>query len=392
MTQRARSEFAQALAAVAAERGVDSSIILEGIKLAIIAAYRRDAREHGEEVNEEEVFEAEIDHNSGEAKIFKIEGKKKNDVTPPGFGRIAAQTAGQVIRQKIREAEREAVLSGFEGRVGQLVSGVILRFDGQDVKVDLGKTEAILPHDERVPSERFDSGQRLSFLLKEIRDGVRGKELIVTRRDPVFIKKLFEREVPELASHSVEIRAIARDAGVRTKIAVASKTSGVDPVGSCVGQKGVRVQEVIKEVGGEKIDVIPYLDDPVEFIRAALSPAQNLIIETDKEKKEAKVSAPHDQLSLVIGRDGQNVRLAAELTGYVIDVKGSGLPEGELTEVEKKPADADSASVATSAKGAAVAGKEVVGGDAEGDQPQPKTSQVDQVEEVEKVEEEKEAA
>ncbi len=345
MAQRARSEFSQALAAVAAERGVDPNIVVESIKAAIVAAYRRDAKERGEEFDEEQVFEAEIDSDSGEARVFVIRDDKKEDVTPPGFGRIAAQTAKQVIRQKIREAERETVLSDYQGKVGQLVSGIILRFEGQDVRVDLGKTEAIMPHNERIPTERFESGQRLAFLLKEIREGnplgiavqvPRPRELIVSRSDPLFIKKLFEREVPELASRSVDIRAIARDPGIRTKIAVVANTSGVDPVGSCVGQRGVRVQEVIKEVGGEKIDVIPYTEDAIQFITVALSPAQNLSIEIDIEKKRAKVTAPQDQLSLVIGRDGQNVRLATEITGYTIDVVGAqGAP---AEEVEKKEA------------------------------------------------------
>lgn len=346
MAQRARSEFAQALAAVAAERGVDAGVVLESIKMAIVAAYRRDARERGEEIGEEEVVEAEIHSDTGEAKVFHIDGDQKKDITPPGFGRIAAQTAKQVIRQKIREAERETILADFGTKIGQLVSGVILRFEGQDVKVDLGRAEAIMPHDERIPTERFESGQRLSFLLKEIREGVRGKELIVSRSSPLFIKKLFEREVPELANHNVEISAIARDPGVRTKIAVATRASGVDPVGSCVGQRGVRVQEVIKEVGGEKIDVIPFVEDAAKFIEAALSPAQNLSIEINREEKRAKVTAPQDQLSLVIGKDGQNVRLAGELTGYVIDVVGAvGAPSSAeaaagkpVEEVEKKEA------------------------------------------------------
>lgn len=333
MAQRARSEFAQALAAVAAERGIEASVVLESIKAAIVAAYRRDARERGEEVSEEEEFQAELNSDTGEASVFADREGKRVEVTPPGFGRIAAQTAKQVIRQKIREAERESVLSDYEVKVGQLVSGVILRFEGQDVRVDLGKTEAILPHAERIPTERFESGQRLTFLLKEIREGTRGREIIVSRAAAMFVQKLFEREVPELGSHSIEIRGIAREPGVRTKIAVASRTSGVDPVGSCVGQRGVRVQEVIKEVGGEKIDVIPYTEDAAQFIEASLSPAQNLSIELDREAKRAKVTAPQDQLSLVIGKEGQNVRLAGELTGYVIDVLGQ--PEEKVEKVDE---------------------------------------------------------
>lgn len=343
MAQKARSEFTQALTAVAAERGIDQSVVLESIKSAIVAAYRRDSKERGEEVSEEDIFDVELNPDTGEAKVFKIIGKKKDDVTPAGFGRIAAQTAGQVIRQRIREAERENVLSVFEGKIGQLVSGVILRFDGQAVKVDLGKAEAIMPPGERVASERFEAGQRATFLLKETKEGIKGKELIVSRADPSFVKRLFEREVPELASRAVEIKAIARHPGVRTKIAVAAMTSGVDPVGSCVGQRGVRVQEVIKEIGGEKIDVIPWVDNPEQLITAALSPAQNLKIAIDRDKKRASVSAPQDQLSLVIGKEGQNVKLAAELTGYTIDVKGVEVtePQIELEKIEKKPVDTE---------------------------------------------------
>lgn len=333
MTQLPKSEFAQALAAVAAERSITADTIIESIKSAIIAAYRRDAREKGQVVEEEQQFDAELNPDTGEARVFEIVQGGKKDVTPPGFGRIAAQTAKQVIHQKIREAEREVVLSGYENRIGQLVSGIVLRFDGQDVRVDIGKAEAIMPVSERVPSERLESGQRLAFLLKEIRDGLRGRELVVSRTDPMFIHKLFEREVPELAAKSVEVKAIARDPGIRTKFAVASKTSGVDPVGSCVGQKGVRVQAVINEVGGEKIDVIPWTDDVAELITLALAPAQNVSVRVNKEQKTATALVAQDQLSLAIGKDGQNVRLASRLAGYEIEVEAQSLEK-----IEKKEA------------------------------------------------------
>lgn len=327
MAQLPKSEFVQALSAVAAERGIDSTIVIESIKAALVAAYIHDAKEHDGETEDKE-FEGEISPDTGEAKIFLILGDgKKQDVTPPGFGRIAAQTARQVIRQKIREAERDAVISGFEARVGQLVSGVVLRFDGQSVRIDLGKTEGIMPAGERIGGERLEGGQRLMFLIKEIQETERGRDIILTRADPLFIQKLFEREVPEIASHAVEIRAIAREAGVRTKIAVGSKASGVDPVGSCVGQKGVRVQTVINEVNGEKIDVIPWVEDPAQLITVALSPAQNLQVRVDKNKKTARVLVPREQLSVAIGKDGQNVRLASRLVGYTIDVQGTGEPE-----------------------------------------------------------------
>ncbi|MEK7188222.1 MAG: NusA N-terminal domain-containing protein, partial [Patescibacteria group bacterium] len=236
--QTPRTEFAQALKALAIERGLDASVILETIKQAIVAAYKRDARERGEEENEEISFDVEMNPVSGEAKILSFKAGKpedKKDVTPPGFGRIAAQTAKQVIHQKIREAEKDAIIGEFSGRIGSLISGMILRFDGSDVKVDIGRTEAMMPAEERIPSERLSLNQRLTFLLKDIREGIRDKEIILSRADPEFVKKLFAREVPEISSGSVEIKTIARESGIRTKITVASSQPGVDPVGSCVG-------------------------------------------------------------------------------------------------------------------------------------------------------------
>jgi N utilization substance protein A len=335
-----RTEFAQALRAIASERGLDAEVILETIKQAIIAAYRRDAKERGEDTEEME-FEVELDPRTGEAKIFAYPPEKpeeKKDVTPPGFGRIAAQTAKQVIHQKIREAEKGAIMDEYEGRVGSLISGMILRFDGSDVRVDLGRAEGIMPAKERVPDERLNPNQRLSFLLKDIQDGPRGKQLVLSRADPLFVQKLFEREVPEMSSGSVEVKAIAREAGVRTKMAVFSNQSGVDPVGSCVGQKGVRVQAVTNELGGERVDIIPWSDNTADLVKASLSPAENLSVTLDEKDMVAKVKAPEDQLSLAIGRDGQNARLAAKLTGWKIEIKE--LAGGE-TKGEEEKADAD---------------------------------------------------
>jgi len=324
-----RIEFAQALKAIANERGLDPAVILETIKEAIVAAYKRDAREQGEDV-EEAVFEVELNSKNGEARIFF----EKKDVTPPGFGRIAAQTAKQVIHQKIREAEKGAIMDEFSDRVGTLISGMILRFDGPDVRVDIGRTEAIMPALERISNERLNLNQRLSFLLKNIVEGPRGRDIILSRADPVFVEKLFAREVPEIASGSVEIKIIAREPGVRTKVVVASSQSGVDPVGSCVGQKGVRVQAVTSELGGERVDLIPHTEDLSELIAAALSPAEGLVVKLDKKNKVAKVKAPEDQLSLVIGKDGQNVRLTAKLTGFRIEVEA--LPTEIKTKVKKE--------------------------------------------------------
>lgn len=335
--QTPRTEFAQALKAIANERGLDPSVILETIKEAIVAAYKRDAREQGEDVEEQE-FRVQIDPKDGGAKVFQ----DKKDVTPPGFGRIAAQTAKQVIHQKIREAEKGAIMDEFSGRVGTLISGMVLRFDGPDVKIDIGRTEAIMPAVERIPNERLNLNQRLSFLLKEIKEGLRGKEIILSRADPLFVEKLFAREVPEIASGNVTVKLIAREAGVRTKIAVVSSQQGVDPVGSCVGQKGVRVQAVTNELGGERVDLISYSEDLEELVKASLSPADGLSVKVNKKEKLAKVSAPDDQLSLAIGKDGQNVRLAAKLTGLRIEVEGTGenlnpeVPEVKVEKAEEK--------------------------------------------------------
>jgi len=329
-----RTEFAQALRAIASERGLDASVIIESIKQAIIAAYRRDAKEHGDDTEEVE-FEVELNSTNGEAKIFSWpEGKEKQkkDVTPPGFGRIAAQTAKQVIHQKIREAEKDAIMGEFSGRVGSLISGMILRFDGPNVRVDLGRTEGLMPAEERVPNERLDLNQRMSFLLKEIKETPKGKLIILSRSNPEFVKKLFVREVPEMSSGSVEVKLISREAGVRTKIAVSSSQSGVDPVGSCVGQKGVRVQAVTNELGGERVDIIPWNEDISELISASLAPAEGLSVSLNEEEKLARVKAPEDQLSMAIGREGQNARLAAKLSGWKIEIEGIPSPEGQKDE------------------------------------------------------------
>lgn len=340
MQQTARNEFTQALKALTQERGLEVEVILDLLKEAYVAAYKRDAREKGEVIDEEAfLFTAEIDPATGEAKIFKANVETpddKEDVTPPGFGRIAAQTAKQVIHQKIREAEKTVVMSEYEGRVGGLISGMVLRFDGPNVRVDLGKTEAVMPAEERVPSERLNPGQRLTFLLKEINDGVRGKNIVLSRSDPEFVKKIFAREVPEISSGAVEIKEISREAGVRTKIAVTSSQAGVDPVGSCVGQKGVRVQAVTNELGGERVDIIPFTEDKEEFMKATIAPVTVVSLSINEEEKTAKIVVPDSELSLAIGKDGQNVRLASKLTGYKIEIEGdgSGVPEEKAETVE----------------------------------------------------------
>lgn len=323
-----RTEFAHALKAVANERGLDLAVVIDTIKQAIIAAFRKDAKERGEDLENFEL-DAEIDPVTGEAKVFSWPLEKpeeKRDVTPPGFGRIAAQTAKQVIHQKIREAEKGMIMSDYQEKIGGLVSGSILRFEGPNVRIDIGKTEAIMPAEERVPHEHLVLNQRMMFYIKAIEDGLKGKNIILSRADPNFVKALFAREVPEIASGGVEIKIIAREPGVRTKIAVVSNQSGVDPVGSCVGQKGVRVQAVTNELGGERIDIISFTLDPVELIKASLSPAEGLVISLDEKTKTAKAEVPEDQLSAAIGREGQNARLAAKLTGWRIEIVGSEKP------------------------------------------------------------------
>ena len=308
-----RTEFAAALNQAAAERGVDPEEVVNIIKDAIKTAYKKD---YGGEIED---IEVEIDDESGAAKIFK--GKK--EVTPPGFGRIAAQTAKQVLLQRIREAEKGAIFSEFEKKVGAVVNGMIQRVEGPNIVVDLGKTESIMPATEKMQGEDYRLNQRLKFYIVGIREGARGQEIIVSRAHKGLVEGLFKLEVPEIGSGIVEIKGIARESGSRSKVAVASRQSGVDPVGSCVGQKGVRVQAVIAELGNEKIDVIAYSDDPAKFVAASLSPATVAKVSVDETEKTAFVEVPEDQLSLAIGKDGQNVRLAAKLTGWKIDIKGA---------------------------------------------------------------------
>lgn len=309
-----RSEFALALNQVASERGVDVDVVLDTVQNAILAAYRKD--HPGVEVDE---YRAVLDPNTGEAKIFQNDV----DVTPPGFGRIAAQTAKQVILQKIREKEKEAIFTDYRVKIGQIVNGMVLRFAGPNIIIDIGKAEAIMPVSEQISNEKYHLNQRLVFFLSEIRQGAKGEEIVVSRAHNGLIEGLFKREVPEVAQGSVEIKAVVREPGNRAKIAVFSTQPGIDPVGSCVGQKGVRVQAIIQELGGlEKIDIIQWSEDTTTYIAQALSPAKNVKVEIDEEEKVAHVFVPQDELSLAIGKDGQNVRLAYKLTKYRIEIEG----------------------------------------------------------------------
>ena len=331
MPATVRSEFSLALNQVATERGIDPTVVLDTIKAAIVAAYRKD---YG--ADEVETITVDLNPDTGEAKLIR-DGK---DITPPGFGRIAAQTAKQVILQRIREAEKQAVLADYQTKVGSIVSGMILRFDGPNIIVDIGRTQAAMPPQEQSQGERYHLNQRLTFYIEGIRETSKGNEIIVSRAHKGLVEGLFHREVPEVASGAVELKVIAREAGGRTKIAVFSTQSGVDPVGSCVGQKGVRVQAVISELGGnEKVDIIQWSEDAKQFIIAALAPAKDLEVALDEQRKVAEVAVPDDQLSLAIGRDGQNVRLAAKLTGWKIDIHG----KGTSAEVAEAPSNAQEA-------------------------------------------------
>lgn len=317
-----RSEFALALNQVANERGVDVSVVLDTVKNAILAAYKKD--HPGIEIKD---YSTTLDKTTGEARIFH----QDEDVTPPGFGRIAAQTARQVILQKIREKEKEAIFADYRLRIGTIVNGRVLRFAGPNVIVDIGKTEAVMPQLEQIPNERCHLNQRLAIYILEIREGPKGNEIIVSRSHTGLLQGLFAREVPEVRMGNVIIKGIARESGIRSKVAVYSSQKGIDPVGSCVGQKGVRIQTIIHEFGNlEKIDIVLWQENPKDYIVEALSPAKNVQVgNIDVEEKTAYVLVPKEELSLTIGKDGQNVRLASKLTGYRIEIE----PEEEEKEI-----------------------------------------------------------
>jgi len=327
----ATTEFSAAINQLAAERGVSPEAIIDGVKQALAAAYRKDYGvpvpevAEGEEIKDD--IEVSLNLETGEARIVK-DGK---DVTPAGFGRIATQTAKQVILQKIREEEKDAIRIEFKGKEKSIVSGYVFRVDKGVVFIDLGRTQGILPPPEQITGEQYRTGQRIKALVKEVQEGTRGPEVLLSRTDPDFVKELFALEVPEISQGVVKVEAIAREAGRRTKMAVSSSEERIDPVGSCVGQKGVRVQAVTRELGEEKVDIIPYSADDETFVASALSPAKVLEVKLKPKTRSAQVGVPEDQLSLAIGKEGQNVRLAAKLTGWRIDIKGAGTAFAEGT-------------------------------------------------------------
>ena len=316
-----KTEFAAAVAQIAGERNIDVQSILDSIELGLISAYKRDQKEHGIIVPDEDQFTAELSPETGSFKVYKIDGDKKKDVTPPGFGRIAAQTAKQVIDQRIHEAEKETVIAEFKKKIGTLIPCVILRNDPYKMVVGVGKTEGICPKDEQIRNEIIPLGTKKLFLLKDITQDESGRsEIILSRRDNDFIKELFAREVPEVANGSVVIERIARSSGERAKIAVSSNQAGVDPVGSCIGQKGSRIQAILSELPKEeKVDVVAFSKNINQFIAQALSPAQDVKV-VDIKNGFANVTVPESQLALAIGGGGENVRLAGQLVDLEIKI------------------------------------------------------------------------
>lgn len=326
MAIQARTEFASALNQIASEKGVDVATVISAIEQAALAAYRKDLSLRGEDIPEDfDSLTTKVDPLSGSISIYR----DNQDITPPGFARIAAQTAKQVIMQRLNEAEKGAIMDEYAQKVHTVISGTIQRQEGNTYFVDLGRAEGVMPPSEQTRNEYYHLNQRLKFYIREIRESGRGPEVIVSRSDAGLIKGLFAQEVPEIQAGSVVIKDVAREAGGRTKIAAISTQEGVDPVGSLVGQKGVRVQAVIQELGEEKVDIVPYSEDSAKFIASALSPAKDVEVKIEEKDGEriAKVKVPDAQLSLAIGRGGQNVRLAAKLTGYKIDIEGAGTHE-----------------------------------------------------------------
>jgi len=312
------------------EKGIKKEILLEAVESALLSAVRKVI-----DVKPEEELKVEIDRNSGKIKAFR----NNEEIKSIDFGRIAASTARQVIIQKIREAEKDVVFAEFQGRVGEIVSGTVYRFDKGNIIVDLlGKAEGLLLKREQSPAEEFKQGQRIRAYVAEVKKEIKGPQIILSRTHPNFVRKLFELEVPEIYEGIVEMRSIARQPGERTKISVWSKNDKVDSVGACVGMRGNRVRNIVNELNGEKIDIVRYNDDMKEYIKAALSPAKIAEIKLDKEKMRAEAIVDDDQLSLAIGKHGQNVRLASRLVGWELDIRTKTVEADKAKEGAKEEA------------------------------------------------------
>jgi N utilization substance protein A len=342
-----KSDFYAAISQIAAERGIPKEAIIEVMEKALITAYKRtlgnnpppmevtvrldpltgQARVFAEKQVVDEVFDDRFEIELSEALKHKPDVQLGETImvesTPNDFGRIAAQTAKQVVLQGIKEVEREHVYGEYMNREGELITATVQRMAKGNVILEMGKAEAILPPKEQVENDRYYHGQRLKVYLMEIRKEDRGPRLIVSRTHKNLILRLFEMEVPEIYNGTVEIKSIAREPGLRTKVAVAARQEGIDPVGSCVGMRGIRIQNIVNELNGEKIDVVQWSPDPKEFIANALSPAQVVEVHLNEDEHTALVIVPDKQLSLAIGKEGQNVRLAAKLTGWRIDIKSA---------------------------------------------------------------------
>lgn len=369
-------QLLQALEQIEEEKGISRDELLGMIETALAAAFRKDYGEKNQNpvvkfdpenmgvkvydvktvvATPEEAEEdpqklvdlesaREIAAKGGKkAHKYQVGDEIKTEITPKAgtnFGRIAAQTAKQVIIQKLREAERNLQFSEFKSKERTLVNGVVQRVEGDTVLVDMGKSTGVLFPSEQIRGEKYSIGQRVKVLVLHVEPAAKGPKITLSRSHPDMVRKLFELEVPEIYNGSVEIKAVAREAGSRSKIAVIANQDGIDPIGSCVGQKGSRVQTVMAELGGEKIDIIEYSDDAVKFIANSLSPAKILNVQLDEENKEAKVGVLEDQLSLAIGKAGQNVRLAARLTGWKIDINGEKIEgSGEADKQVSESAD-----------------------------------------------------
>ena len=360
-------QLAIAIKAIAEEKNLPEDTVKEVVEQALAAAYRRDYGEREQDIrvtmnlNTGEVdayISKEIVEKVGdpayEISLQEAQVRRKNAKVGEtieehekveSFGRVAAQTAKQVILQRLREAEREIVMAEFEDKIGTVINAVVSRVEGNIVRIDLGHAQGIMPRSEQIQGERYYLGQRLKVFLKDVERGFRGPQLVVSRGNAPFIEWLFRAEVPEMDSGAVEIKGIAREAGVRSKIAVASNVQGVDPVGTFVGGHGTRVNAVMSEIGEqEKIDIIVWREDPVEYIAEALSPTKVARVELDQAAQKAKIIVPEDQLSIAIGKGGQNVRLASKLTGYELDIVSETLPatsddapQAQVKELPKQP-------------------------------------------------------
>jgi N utilization substance protein A len=361
-----KSEFMLAITQLSAEKNLPKEVVLAAVETALVSAYRKDNFAPNQNIS------VKIDPATGKVMVWaeKIVAEQPSDVrreislteaskikpdvqvgeaimveaTPRNAGRIAAQTAKQVILQRLHEAEHSAIFEEYSGKEGDIVSGLVQRIESRQVFIDLGRTEAILPAAEQVRNERYRIGQRLKVYLLEVVRTARGPQVVVSRSHPDFLRRLFELEVPEVLSGMVELKAVAREAGFRSKIAVAARQDGIDPVGCCVGLRGIRIQNIMRELNSEKLDVVSWSPDAAVFIANALSPAQVLSVELDEKEGIATVVVPDKQLSLAIGKEGQNARLAAKLTGWRIDIKSASIAEAErLAKTEPLPEVAEEA-------------------------------------------------